>query len=144
MVRYSKGRFRVNVAYTANLHLSTKKLDYVNTKPIFDEFWYLGQAFGPLAWVWLIFGIMWLTLGPAIDHFRADIPIIYPHSNAYSILWPYALCVMHYAHIYSGNDNGSSKKLCIIKIMHYYVMHYEQVYCITLVLNPNTGMNARD
>src|SRR6267142_4811248 len=36
---------------------------------------------------------------------------------------------MHYAHFYSGNSNGSSKKLCNIRIMHYYVMHYEQVDC---------------
>jgi hypothetical protein len=35
---------------------------------------------------------------------------------------------MHYAYIYSGNGNGSSKKLCNIRIMHYYVMRYEQVY----------------
>ena len=57
-------------------------------------------------------------------------------NNAYLTDLAYALCIMQYYAVcndFPANKVGFTKKLCTMRIMHYDVMHYEKVYCISLV-----------
>ena len=51
---------------------------------------------------------------------------------------------MHYAicNDFSANQLGFSKNLCIMRIMHYDVMHYEKVYCM-MFMNLSQYYNAQ-
>ena len=63
-------------------------------------------------------------------------PYIVTPRNAYNHLEPYAICNMQYTSIFPIYQHGYSKNPCIMKIMHYSYMHYDNLYCISFSSSP--------